>query len=306
MEIEDEWTHYCDDPRTKQYVFCTIKDLKEIQSRRFTIPYDSIFLFDTVQLKNIIYFAGGGCPAADSSPEQFYQIVMRVNTSMEMIVDKMANMITARANHAMAAGTKKLLYVVGGTNNSGLLSSCEEYNIDSNKWKEVAQLNEKKKWISLCSLKEKCLYAFGGAIEGSEKATDAIECLDLTKTASKFWEKIKIVSGNELWNRRFFAGAMSVNGKNSILLFGGVVKEAEKDDCLEFDPTGKTIKKLGNLLRSDAFYRTKPGVKSTKIVIVGSHDGDLHIYDKATQKWDLQMKKIWNPEHGFAYKSDTF
>jgi len=306
MEAEDESMHYSDDPRTKQFIYCTIKDIKEIQTRKYTVPYDSTYLFDTVQLKDVIYFTGGGLPGADPSKDQYYQIVMKVTikASMEMVVDKLASMNTPRANHAMIAGTKNLLYVVGGTNATGSLSSCEEYAIDANKWKEIAQLNEKKKWVSLSSWNQKVLYSFGGAIDGPDKASDLIECLEIAKTSAKTWEKVKISSGDGLLNRRFFTGVMHI--PEGILLFGGVVKEAEKDDCILFNPSSKALKKQSELLRPDAFYRTKPGIKSSNILIVGSHDGDLHIYDKGKGKWDLMVKKIWNPEYGFALKSDTF
>jgi len=293
-------------------VLCNLKDLKDVPTRKYQVPYDSLYLFDTVQIKNMIYFSGGGAPATDTSPEQFYQIMMRVTIkpTMDTVLDKLSNMNTLRANHAMVAANAKLLYVAGGTNCTGNLTSCEEYNIATNKWREVAQLNEKKKWISVCAFQGRYLYTFGGALNAeakakSVKATDMIECLDTTDPTVKLWEIIKITTGKELWKNCFFTGAITISD-DSILLFGGIVKEAEKDDCMGFNPNKKTLEKRSSLLRPDAFYRTKPGIKAAKIVIVGSHDGDLHIYDKTKGKWDLMLKKIWNPIFGIDLKSDTF
>ena len=304
MEAEDEWMHYCEEPRSKLFVLCNIKELKEVQTRKYHIPYDSLYLFDTVQLKNVIYFSGGGAPASESSTEQFYQIMMKVTIkpSMEPVADKLANMNTARANHAMVAVSPKLLYVVGGTNSTGNIASCEEYNIATNKWKEIAPLNEKKKWVSLSPYKGRYLYAFGGSI-AETKATDAVEFLDTTNP--KHWENIKIVSGKELWRSTFFVGAVPVS-ETCILLFGGIIKDAEKDECMAFNPIKKTMEKRPNLLRADAFYRTKYGMKAEKFAIIGSHDGDLHIFEKTKGKWDFMLKKIWNPAFGLDLKADTF
>jgi hypothetical protein len=307
MESEDEWMHYCDDPRTKQFVFCSIKEIKEIVSRKYTVPYDSQYLYDTVHMKNVIYFAGGGIPALEGSPEQYYKIMMRatINAKFEILIDKMANLNIARAYHSMIAGTKKLLYTVGGVNATGFLSSCEEYDISANKWKEIACLNEKKKMVSLCSFMDKFLYSFGGVVDNSGSASNAIESYDISKSSSKIWDKVKITAGGDLWGFRCFAGAIPM-GKDSILVFGGIIKGIKRNDCIEFSPSKKAFTKHSNLLNPDTFCLTKPGMKVNSMLIVGSSGGDLHIYDKTKQKWDLQAKKIWNPEFGFALKSDTF
>ena len=93
---------------------------------------------------------------------------------------------------------------------------------------------------------------------------------------------------------------------NRIILFGGVADDSERNNCIGFDPIKKTMAKQESILSADAFYRTKPGIRSDKIMIVGSHDADLHMYNKATGKWELMLRKIWNPEFGFQLKCDTF
>ncbi len=306
MEVEDEWMHYCEEPRSKQFVLCNIKDLKEIQTRKFHVPYDSSLLFDTVQVGNVIYFSGGGTPASEYSGEQYYQVMMRltIKPTMETVVDKMANMNTARANHAMTAVGIKALYVVGGENTTGNLASCEEYSIETNKWREIAPLNEKKRWVSVSSFQGK-LYAFGGSTSSEIKGTDIIEYLDTANPLVKHWEIVKLASGKDLWKKCFFVGAVPIS-ESCILLFGGIVNDAEKNDCVAFNPIKKTMEKRGDMLRADAFYRTKYGLKKDKFAIVGSRDGDLHIFELAKGKWDLMLKKIWNPEYGTGLKASTF
>jgi len=306
MESEEEWTHYCEEPRSKQFVMCNLKNLKEIQTKKLHVPYDSLYLFDTVQIKDLIYFSGGGSPAAEGTPEQFYQIMMRVTIKgTDSIADKLANMNTARCNHAMISTCPTKLYVVGGENSTGTITSCEEYNVEANKWREIAPLNERKKWVTLCALANK-LYTFGGAINQEAKATSTIEYLDTANPMVKAWEIIKLTAGKDIFKASFFVGAVPL-AENTILLFGGVVNDSEKDDCMIFNNVKKTMEKHASILRPDAFYRTKYGLKkNNQFAIVGSHDGDMHVYDKTTHKWDLFLKKIWYPEFGLDFKANTF
>lgn len=300
------WIHYCDDAGPeKRFVVGNMKKIGEIVTRKYATPYESTYIFDTVQVKNLIYFSGGGGPATASLPEQFYQITMRVTLkeNMDIFIDKLANMNVGRANHTMLAASEHRLYVVGGTNVSGSLSSCEEFDVVTGKWHEVASLNEKKKWVSACICKERYLYVFCGAIT-DKKASDMIECLDITKKGAAKWEVIKLAAGKELWKGGVLVGAVPVSD-TCVLLFGGVMGSAVKDECAAFDTEGKKIEKREGLLKADTFYRTKWGQKDGKIAIVGSTGGDLHVFDKATGKWGLTVKAMWNPDFP-DYKSDTF
>lgn len=303
---EITWMHYCEDPRTKRFVLCNIKNLKEVGTWRYNVPYESLYCFNTAQVDNLIFFTGGGNPSSETSAEQFFQLTMRVTImpSMEIIVDKMANMISQRANHGMESIGKKYLYALGGTNSSGYLDSCEEYNIETDSWRAIANLNEKKKWISVCALNNKYLYSFGGSISDNIEVSKTIECLDVTDSSAKTWSVIKIASGEELLKASFFIGVMNISD-SCILLFGGHIK-TEEDTCVAFDPYKKTIEKQKGLLKRDSFYRTKYGVNGKDYAIVGCHDGDLHIYNEDAKKWSLMVKKIWNPKYEIAIKADTF
>jgi len=304
---EANWMHYCENPKTKQLVLCELKDMKAIQTWKLNSPYDSLYYFDTAQIKNFIYFTGGGTPASETSPEQFYQITMRMTImpSMVTVADKLANMNVPRANHTMKVVADKYLYVIGGTNTSGNLSGCEEYDIASNKWREIASLNESKKWVSVCSFKVKHLYAFGGYINDEPKASSLIETLDIEKPLEKLWEIVKIESGGELFKDTFLPGVVPI-ADNCILIFGGITKKEIKDTCVAFDPIKKILVKKKGILKKDSFYRTEYGFKADTFGIVGARDGDLHIYDKTNEKWGLMLKKIWNPDYELAIKADTY
>lgn len=306
-EEEPRWMHFCDDPKNKYFAVCNVANLKDIPTRKFMVPYETEYLFDTVQVKEYIYFSGGGVPASGSATEQFFKILMKftIKADMETTINKLVDMNIARANHNMTALTSNALYVVGGTNSTGFLASCEEYLVDKNKWRQIASLTEGKKWVSVCGIGDRYLYAFGGVLNPSEAATDKIECIDTTDVSSKQWKVITLTMGADLWKKNFFVGALQAPA-GDIMLFGGIANGVEADTWLSFDPTAKTMKAVGKIQRSDSFYRTKAGSNDNQLVIVGSLDGDLHFYDKTKKNWQLMRKTIWNPLFARPYKADTF
>jgi hypothetical protein len=54
------------------------------------------------------------------------------------------------------------IFVAGGSSDGELISKCEVYDHQLNKWNEFPDLNEKKNSASLCVLASKWLYCFGG------------------------------------------------------------------------------------------------------------------------------------------------
>ena len=106
--------HFCNDPKNKDFEVCSIERPKDAIPRKFTVPYETVYFFDTTQVKNSIYFSGGGLPLTESSTEQFFQIAMRytIKPDMDTSTTKLANMKVARANHTMVTLTPNLLYVV--------------------------------------------------------------------------------------------------------------------------------------------------------------------------------------------------
>ncbi len=298
--------HFCNDPKSKFFSVCDITNLKDIATRRYQVPYETLYFFDTAQVHNVIYFSGGGLPLTDTSSEQYFQIFMRftIEHNMETSVLKLSGMGVPRANHTMFALTDSLLYVVGGTNLSGNLSSCEEYSAEKNKWRPVAELNETKKWVSVCGFAGRYLYAFGGVLDVKDTISDKIECLDTAETGRKTWKIVELAVGKSLWKRRFFSGTFELAG-TGVMIFGGIADQEESGECLVLDPTTRALVAQEKMAIPDEFYRTKPGVSGCNLAMVGSHGGDLHVFDMAKKLWLRVEKNIWNPDAP-KYKSDTF
>jgi len=303
MEALDEYSHFCDDQTNKCFVLYNLKDKS---TRKYEVPYETVYLFDSAQIKNQIYFTGGGLTPSGSQGEQFFQFTYRVTIlpDLDTKTEKLQNMKVSRANHTCVALTQNLIYVIGGCNSKAEIPSCEEYNIEKKTWREVAYLNEKKMWVSVCAVDSKFLYAFGGSCNLKPKESEMIECLDTQDPSKKLWTKVVLTSGKENWRRCFFTGCYQL-AEDDILLFGGLVNTKEVNETMHFNPKKCIMTKGANMQRADAFYRMKPGKTASELLIVGSCEEDMHVYNIGAKSWTLVKKGIWNPEVGFDIKADT-
>jgi N-acetylneuraminic acid mutarotase len=293
MKAENEINHFCDDPTNHDFMIC---NMKEKSAQGFEVPYETTYLYDSVQVNNQIYFTGGGVAPGSGATEEFFKTAMRLTIleGMDTKVEKLPNMNIARANHTMAAIGTSAVFVIGGSNSSAEIASCEQYKEATKKWIEIASLNEKKMWVSVCAFEGKFLYAFGGSTKAKPPESDTIECLDTSIVAAKAWTIVKLTSGKELYKRAFFSGSIQINPE-TIFIFGGIANKAETDDGYFFLPKQNKLVSGVKLSKADAFCKTKPCIYAGELMVVGTSGCDLHIFGLAEKKWRLIRKAAWNP-----------
>lgn len=303
MKAGNEFNHFCGDQEEQTFFLYSLKDKT---TRKFELPYESMYLLDSIQVNNQIYFTGGGLPPGDKGPDKYYPQTMRVTfqPNFDYMNEKLANMNTARANHTMAYINPTLVYVVGGSNLTGELASCEEYKVSANKWREIATLNEKKMWVSVCNFAGRFLYAFGGSTKSDSSELDSIESLDTSDAAAKKWTLVKLAKGKEMWKKCFFAGCYQID-MDTLLIFGGLGNKSEVEEAYCFFPKHNAISKGPKLMRPDAFSRSKPGIFNNELVVVGTSECDLHVFNIPEKKWRLIKKSAWNPDEQMEIKSAT-
>lgn len=303
MKPIEEYGHFCDDQKN---VYFVVYSLPDKSTRKYEVPYETHYYFDSVQVKNQIYFTGGGLKPSGSKGEQFFHTTMRmtIKADMDTMLEKLADMNVSRANHTLVALTPNMLYVVGGCNSKAEIPSCEEYNVLEKKWRNIAYLNERKMWVSVCAFQSRYLYAFGGSTNLKVKETSLIESLDTSEKDATMWAKVELSSGKDLFKKSFFIGCMQM-APEEILIFGGVSEKVEIDDVLVFVPKSKALIKGPPLAKKDAFYRAKPAICGDELMIVGSLQSDMHIYTLSTKKWQVLHKSSWNPDEVLSLKSDT-
>ncbi len=307
MEATTPWMHYCEEGSTKVFVLCNITNLKEIFTWKYPVPYNSVFPFDSVQVKNVVYFCGGGVPKSEQHALEYFRVMIEasINDKMEVHLDRKANMLVPRANHTLTAIRHDILYVVGGENTEGCLNVCEMYNLEHNQWRSAATLQEKKKWVSVVLYNNQFLYAFGGCTGTPDKQSDLIETLDTQDSGAKHWTVVKLTSGAELWTKGYHFGLAQI-ADNCVLVFGGQTGKTTSQTCCLFKPVQLTLEPQRKLLAADSFSKGKLGSAEDSIVIVGSHNYALHLFHLPTKRWDLMSKSFWNPVIRTAYKSETF
>lgn len=117
------------------------------------------------------------------------------------------------------------IYVAGGYTQGVTTKKCEVYNVATNTWKELPQLNEEKCSSSLCILGGRYLYCIGGfsrADASGANLLNSIEMLDLVAPGAK-WTMLSMKLPQSVCDM----GSVAIN-KHSILLFGGWMKAASQ------------------------------------------------------------------------------
>ena len=301
MIKEEEFTHFCYDKTNKYFIVLSVK---EKVSRRIELPYETVYLFDSAQIGNQIYFTGGGIPADKGYGDQFFQTTSRVTIlqDFDTTVDDLANMNVGRANHTLVTLNSNTIYAIGGSNTKDEIPACEVYSVDKNIWKNCASLNQRKMWVTVCVVDSKYLYAFGGSTNLQPKESNMIESLDTEDKTAKLWTKIELTSGSDIWPKSFFTGTFQLS-PDSVLIFGGVINQEESDETFHFNFKTRVITKGPNIKVKDAFHRSIPILSGKHMIIVGSNEG--HVYDILDKQWSLLERKVWNPEMGFYIKADT-
>lgn len=73
-------------------------------------------------------------------------------------------MICERSSHGICY-MNGFIYVVGGEDRNETLKRCEKYDINHNKWVEIAPLNYPSSDCSITSFRDKDIYKFGGKLD---------------------------------------------------------------------------------------------------------------------------------------------
>ena len=118
-------------------------------------------------------------------------------------------MFHARVGFGMVVVDDRI-YALGGSNDmSDPLTSCEEFNVYTNKWRALPDMNLKRAW-SAYAVANKKVYVIAGGIMG--KLFEAVECFD---PKSETWMCVAPMK-----ERRFDARAIGFD--NQIFVFGGL------------------------------------------------------------------------------------
>lgn len=84
---------------------------------------------------------------------------------------------------------KGAIFVIGGKRDGMPSADCERYDIATNKWKSIANLNYAAYAASACAFNSTSIFKFGGIGPGKQQNNNYIEKYDATLNT---WEVIKL------------------------------------------------------------------------------------------------------------------
>jgi N-acetylneuraminic acid mutarotase len=91
---------------------------------------------------------------------------------------------------AIYESDKDRIYVIGGNDAKNFYKACEYYDVSTDKWIRMAELNVARDSAACCIFNSKYIYVFSGRIKFSPKEiTDVCEVFDIDKN---IWEVINV------------------------------------------------------------------------------------------------------------------
>jgi hypothetical protein len=235
----------------------------------------------TILISHKQFFVNGSSESAHHNIH--YSFDLNTFCSVEL-----ASMKYGRFSHQLVE-YENLLIVTGGYNNKEYLSSCEAYEINSNQWSALPDLNEKRS-NHISFVYNGNLYVFGG-IKGDVKNPGSyVTSLERLSEDKKKWEIFNVKT--DLDRFPVFSNSYlhyNMNNNNVILIFGDRDNQGERNsDVISLNPETleitKTNLKLGN---SNWFYRYIYFTDFQNRHNFISRNGHLHRFDSnGSNTWE--------------------
>ena len=109
------------------------------------------------------------------------------------------------------------IYIIGGNDATAFYTACEKYDIETDTWSSIANLNIARDSAAVCIINNKYIYAFYGRTKFDKKeVTKTIEKYDI---AQDVWKIIDLNQFSE-WTPSDLSMCVPIDSK-TILLFGG-------------------------------------------------------------------------------------
>jgi hypothetical protein len=158
---------------------------------------------------------------------------------------RMADLLTPRYSHSMIHHND-IIYVVGGHGTN----SAEKYDIKTQKWVKLSNLNYDEKQNPVLYVYNNYLYSFFGYKTGSY--VDTIERVNLKSVKAK-WEVIPYKNPEKLDLRLIGCGILP-EMDTTVIFIGGKSRDARRD-AFRFDFATNTFTKSDILLEKEAVFQ---------------------------------------------------
>ena len=177
------------------------------------------------------------------------------------------------------------IYIIGGNDSKTFYTTCEKYDIETDTWSSIANLNIARDSAAVCIINNKYIYAFYGRTKFDKK--------EVTKTIEKY------DIGQDVWKiinlNQFSEGAPSylsmcvpIDSK-TILLFGGFNDTTKTQDCFNFYIDNCLMQKTTSLPTAASFSNSVIQ-HDHKFYIIGQGNASkyLYLYDIPKRTWKIE------------------
>lgn len=174
-----------------------------------------------------------------------------------------ADMIDARDGHSVCHVRGKV-YAFGGINKSGVLKKCEVYDIASNTWTAINDMENPTSQPDVCRFGSKYIYKIGGYLNKKDLNTS----IERYSIAENRWTTVlSLKAGASLIQP--LSGSIQINA-SQILIFGG--SNTNKSFVLNVDPNpnGSVTEYVGSigerdLPKADGFWDSNGTIVNNKV-----------------------------------------
>ena len=141
------------------------------------------------------------------------------------------SMLVPRSGHGMAYMNERI-YCIGGYTDENVSSvKCEKYNVLTNNWEEIADLNYEANNACVCSFQNRLLYKFGGK-QGEKELNNYIERYCPTEN---IWEIVHVKSEVKLNEFTLLSSSACCQiNRNQMFIFGGTYEDYSQKSTQSF------------------------------------------------------------------------
>lgn len=137
-------------------------------------------------------------------------------------LNSIASMKIARSGHGIAYMNERIYCIGGYTSDNGCSRSCEKYDLTTETWEEIANLNYEANNACVCSFQNRFLFKFGGKLADKELNN----YIERYCPIENVWGIIHVKSTYKLNEFSLLSSAACCQiNKNQIFVFGGTFED---------------------------------------------------------------------------------
>jgi hypothetical protein len=232
--------------------------------------------------------------------DEFYNNINRnfvyEDSNADFIISKASEMIYPRAGHALVSLYPNLIFAISGTEGS---RTCELFQLDLNRWEEVASINNSRIDPSACIFKN-YIYVFFGLLYHKQTKKysflDTIERISILNMQKREWEFVtpKVEQNVLEILPRSLAGIVIKNDTASMIYIcgGQTGKDKFSNDVFEVNLDSniitlcdKKLPKISGFIEQNFLYLFKTGINFDVY-------GDLYYYNCVNDTFNFIFQKL--------------